>query len=379
MKYDVTVIGAGTIGLATGYYLAKQGATVLMIDTYDPPHQQGSHGGDTRLIRHAYGEGRAYTPLALRSQILWDQLQIESEAPLFKKTGILSFANENSPFINEIKQSASHYQLPLTLYDHNGLKHNFPSLDLTDKAPQIGCFESESGVLFVDQCMKTYRRLAQVEGADLIVNQPVTDLVIDHGGVRVVTQAQQYTSQQVVIATGAWQAQWFEQLNLDIQLTPKRQVIGWFDADPNLFDASVFPGFTAETDEGLFYGFPSMNGSGVKLGRHDYGMPVDPNQFERDFGYYPEDEHVLRSFLEKWMPRAAGKLKKGNTCLYTMTTDEDFIIDQHPIHKQVWIAAGFSGHGFKFASGIGESLADRVMQRESTIDLAMFSFDRFNR
>lgn len=378
MKYDVIVIGAGTMGLATGYYLAKQNARVLMIDANDPPHQEGSHGGDTRLIRHAYGEGMAYTPLALRSQGLWDELQKNSEEPIFKKTGIVSFANEQSAFINEIKQSAKQYDLPLTMYDQEGLQKQFPGLSFSTQETQIGCFESESGVLFVDQCLKTYRRLALEEGAELLVNNQVIDLFIDQDTVRVVTKDGQHTGKQVVIATGAWQAQWFEKLKLDVKITPKRQVIGWFEADPTLFDASVFPGFTAETKEGLFYGFPSIDGSGVKVGRHDYGEPVDPNSFERDFAYNSEDEQVLRSFLEKWMPKAAGKLKKGKTCLYTMTTDEAFIIDQHPIHKQVWVAAGFSGHGFKFASGIGESLANRVMKKESPIDLSMFKLNRFN-
>lgn len=376
-SYDIVIVGAGSIGMATGYYLAKMGVNVLMIDANDPPHDKGSHGGDTRLIRHAYGEGRSYTPLALKSQMLWNQLQIQTHREIFKQTGVLNIGPEKSDFMEEIRKSAELYQLTVENLDHDAITLRYPGLALMDKPKKEGCLEPESGVLYVDQCLKTYRELALKEGAELIVNTAVIDLELRNRQAKVTTAAQTFICDQVLIAVGAWQVEWFKKLQLDPPLTVKRQVIGWFEADPALFDLSVFPGFTAETEDGLFYGFPSIDGSGVKIGRHDYGEPVNPNDFERDFSRYPQDEAVLRQFLEKWMPNAAGALIKGKTCLYTMTDDEDFIVDQHPQYKQVWLAAGFSGHGFKFASGVGQGLAELMTDGKSATDLSLFSLKRF--
>ncbi|GAK04938.1 monomeric sarcosine oxidase [Geomicrobium sp. JCM 19037] len=90
-NFDVIIVGAGTMGMAAGYYLAKRSKKVLLIDQFDPPHEMGSHHGETRIIRHALGEGKAYTPLALRSQQLWEELQQVSGYDLFRQTGVLSF------------------------------------------------------------------------------------------------------------------------------------------------------------------------------------------------------------------------------------------------------------------------------------------------
>ncbi|SEN89536.1 N-methyl-L-tryptophan oxidase [Amphibacillus marinus] len=374
MNYDVIIVGAGAMGLATGYYLTQKGVQVLMLDAYDPPHEQGSHGGETRLIRHAYGEGRGYTPLAIRSQGLWDELQQLVRLPILKKTGVLSFAQTESSFIKEIQASAHDHHLPLQLYNHEQLKQRFAGLRLP-KAEHMGCFEPSSGVLYVDQALRSYRALAIEAGAHLKVNHPVDHLKINKDDIIVYSRGKVFTGKQLLLATGAWQPTWFKTLNLNVKLTVKRQMIGWFEANEALFDASVFPGFTAETETGLFYGFPSIDGSGVKVGRHDYGTPVNPNHFDRDFS--AADEAELRSFLTTWLPEAAGRLIKGKTCLYTMTEDEDFVIDCHPEHSHIWLAAGFSGHGFKFASGIGESLADRMVNKTTIQDLAMFSINRF--
>jgi len=112
-RFDVVIIGAGSVGMAAGYYLAKQGVKVLMIDAWDPPHTNGSHHGDTRIIRHAYGEGREYIPLALRSQQLWYELEEEAGEKLFAKTGVLGVGTPDSPFIQEVIVGAKTHSLPL--------------------------------------------------------------------------------------------------------------------------------------------------------------------------------------------------------------------------------------------------------------------------
>lgn len=96
MKYDLIIIGSGSVGAAAGYYATRAGLNVLMIDAHMPPHQQGSHHGDTRLIRHAYGEGEKYVPLVLRAQTLWDELAQHNEEPVFVRSGVVNLGPANS-------------------------------------------------------------------------------------------------------------------------------------------------------------------------------------------------------------------------------------------------------------------------------------------
>lgn len=110
--YDAIIAGAGSMGMAAGYYLAEQGVKVLLIDAYDPPHHRGSHGGETRIIRHAYGEGREYVPLALRSQVLWEELEKKSHRKIFTQAGAMGFgARDNAPFIDEAIASGKEHNL----------------------------------------------------------------------------------------------------------------------------------------------------------------------------------------------------------------------------------------------------------------------------
>ncbi len=164
---------------------------------------------------------------------------------------------------------------------------------------------------------------------------------------------------------------------LSLPIRSVRKVVGWFETADSTFASSVFPGFTIGTKNGGFYGFPSIDGAGVKIGRHDGGVPWEPGKTLAPFGAYPEDEEDLRQALESYLPGAAGKLLRGAVCKYELTPDEDFIIDHHLLYQNVVIAGGFSGHGFKFASAIGEVLADLALNGKTSRDISSFRLSRF--
>ncbi|WP_026314484.1 N-methyl-L-tryptophan oxidase [Heyndrickxia acidiproducens] len=373
--FDVIVVGAGSIGMASGYFLAKQGIKTLLIDAFDPPHASGSHHGDTRIIRQAYGEGRDYVPLVLRAQTLWNELEQVSGDKIFAQTGVLSFSPEgHSSFLDEAIASAKAYSLPIEMMNGTEVKKRWPGISVPDHYRAI--FEPDSGVLFPENCIRAYRKLAEENGAILLTNVPVTNIQVGKGSVSVETAKGVFTADRIIVSGGAWNGKILSKLGLNLPLLPTRQTIGWFEADEDLYRDTVFPAFTAEVPEGMYYGFPSFRGSGVKIGRHDYGQPADPDTLNREFGYYPEDEGYLRNFLESHMPQAAGNLKKGSVCMYTKTPDEHFIIDRHPSYPHVIIAAGFSGHGFKFASAIGERLSRLASAWKPDDILPLFSINR---
>ncbi|WP_404333038.1 N-methyl-L-tryptophan oxidase [Mesobacillus maritimus] len=372
--YEVIIVGAGSMGMAAGYYLARQGTEVLLIDAFDPPHSFGSHAGETRLIRHAYGEGREYVPLAIRSQQLWDDLQQQTDETIFAQTGVLGFGLTGSKFITEAVESAKEFDLPLEILNGEQISARWPGITLP--SGYSGCYEPTSGVLFSENGIRTYRKLALENGASLLTNTPVTDLEISETINQIYTKEQTFTSNKLIISAGAWNPEMAAKLGLNLPLQPMRQVVGWFEAPDSLYSEDVFPGFFVDMPTGTYYGFPSFQGSGLKLGRHDFGQEVDPNRINREFGIYPQDEDNIRKFLSMYMPHAAGELLEGKVCMYTKTPDEHFIIDQHPQHKNVVIAAGFSGHGFKFASGVGEALAQLVTKGKAEHDLSLFSITR---
>ncbi len=373
MQFDVAIIGAGSMGMASGYFLAKQGKRVLLLDAFDPPHSHASHHGETRIIRHAYGEGKEYVPLALGAQKHWEDLERLSGKSLFLKTGVLNVGEKSSPFITMLIASAEKYQLPIDILSAEEANQRFEGLNLP--AEYIACFESTSGVLRCEECIQAYRDLAISHGATLLSHHKVTDIDIQQQGVVITANDQSFQADKVIVSVGAWSNDLLEMLQLDLPIRPIRKTFAWFDAPEALYGEGHFPAFSFDTQNGIYYGFPSIDGAGLKIGRHDLGDDQNPNQALASFDEQ-QDAHDLQQLLNKHMP-SVGDLKFGKTCMYTMTPDEHFVIDTHPEHRHVVIACGFSGHGFKFSSVIGEVVADLALGKTPKYDLNLFALDRF--
>lgn len=376
INYDVIIVGAGSMGMAAGYYLALEGKSVLLLDSFNPPHDRGAHHGDTRIIRHAYGEGTSYVPLALRAQQLWFDLERESGRKLFYQTGVLNVGTHDSTFIQQVVASSEAYSLPLQTVDSSKIHTVWPGISLPKG--YVGCFESDSGVLKSEECIRAYRELLEHHQVTILTNTSVQDLSIDSAGVTVQTAGESYKGRSLIVTAGAWSSKLLPLMNIHPPLVTKRKTFAWFEADDFLFGEEQFPAFTFETSLGHYYGFPSMGGAGLKVGRHDGGLPINPDEAIPEFGALQEDEEDIRMFLSRFMPLANTKLRKGKTCTYTLTPDENFIIDAHPEYPHIAFAAGFSGHGFKFSSVVGEILCQLVMTGRSEHDISLFSMNRFN-
>jgi N-methyl-L-tryptophan oxidase len=372
--FDVAIIGAGTMGMPAGAFLAQQNVKTLLIDAFDPPHNHGSHHGDTRMIRHAYGEGRQYVTLVKRAQQLWEDLERKSGYKIFEKTGVLGLGPRDSTFLHETIEAANKYELPLQVLKANEIKEKWPGISIPDHF--IGCFESESGIIYSEKAIQAYKEIAARNGAKLVTHTPVQQIDMnDKEVVKIVTSDSVFMAKKIIITVGAWAAKLLPDLNLPIQ--PVRKVVGWFETPESLYDSSQFPSFYVDDKDKMFYGFPNLNDAGLKVGRTDGGQEIDPDQLTQNFGKYKTDEGELRDFLGAYMPEANGTLKQGKTCIYTLSSDHDFIIDHHPENKNVIIACGFSGHGFKFGSVMGEVLSQMAIKGQSEFDISIFSLKRF--
>lgn len=376
MNFETIIIGAGSMGMAAGYFLASQGKKVLLIDAFNPPHTEGAHHGETRIIRHAYGEGENYVPMALRAQELWVELEEKSNKHLFLQTGVLNAGNPDSLFIKNVVKSAETYSLPVEVLTAEEMKAKWPGFRFSDD--YVGCFERNSGVLMVEDCVSAYRELAEKSGAVLETNTTVQSIDCTESVVTVTTDNGKFECENLIITAGKGTGPILSTLGLELPLQPVRKTFSWFASDEAVYRAGNFPAFAVNypnSDE-LYYGFPSINGAGVKIGRHDKGQPVQPGEKLADFGAFPEDEQDVKEFAERFMSKEI-RLKYGKTCVYINTPDSDFIIDRHPDLNNIFFACGFSGHGFKFASAVGEILSQLVLNGKTELDISDFSMERF--
>lgn len=375
MNYDVIILGAGSMGMSAGYYLTKKGKRVVLIDQFDPPHTLGSHHGSTRIIRHAYGEGDYYVELALKSQELLLELQQTTGEELFIQTGVLNMGRHDSTFIRNVKRSAEKFSLPVEVLLANDIHKKWAGLKLPEQ--YIGIFETNSGVLMSEKVVGAYRKAAESHGATMKVNTIVESVNMNNDGVEVKTATETISARHLIVATGAGTRELSRLLGISLPLTEIRKTFSWFHCGEEYYADDRFPAFTFTDENHSFYGFPSIDGAGVKIGRHDEGQPRNMKETILPFGSFAEDKGEVIAFAENYLPNV-GAHKEGATCTYTLTPDEDFIIDTHPDHNHVHFTCGFSGHGFKFCGAIGEMLAQRIVDGEAEIDLSKFALSRFS-
>jgi N-methyl-L-tryptophan oxidase len=360
------------MGMSAGYYLARRGVKTLLVDAFDPPHTQGSHHGESRLIRHAYSGDPAYIDLALRADTLWKEVEQLSGTELLVRSGVLNLADRAVHSFSGRLAEAEKRKVRVQQLDAEEIRRRWPALNIPESFAAM--YEPDAGYLYSERCVSAYRQLALESGSELLANTLVLNITAREGSVTIHTTNGDYHGATVILSAGAWFGALEPFMHLPIK--PIRKVVGWFESSP-AFAAGSFPGFTLGTEEGGYYGFPSIDGAGLKIGRHDTGLEWKPGTELAPFGSEASDEDDLRRVLKSYMPGAAGRLLKGSVCKYEHTPDEDFIIDRHPLHTNVLIAGGFSGHGFKFSSVVGEILADLAIHGVTSHNIQPFSLVRF--
>lgn len=373
-RYDTIVVGVGGMGSATTYHLASRGVETLGLERYDIPHEMGSSHGVTRIIRKAQYEDPAYVPLVRRAYELWEALEARTGRELLHVTGGLDMGPPGSRIVEGSLRSCETHDIEHELLTGSEVNERFPGYDLPEDHRAV--YQADGGFLVPEQCIVAHVEAAQAEGAEIRAREPVADYAtLSDGGVRVTTSKGTYEADRLVVTAGAWAGKLLPEL--EEQFVPERQVLGWFQpTDPELFDASNFPVFVHSTGDGHHYGFPRHDVPGFKFGKFNHlNETVDPDSMDRE--PRPEDEELLRSYARRYFPAGAGPTMRLTTCMFTNTADEHFVLDTLSEHPQITVGAGFSGHGFKFASAIGEILAELTVSGEADLEIDLFSADRF--
>ena len=373
--YDVIVIGLGAMGSATAYHLAKRGVRVLGIDQYEPLHDMGSSHGESRIIRQLYYEHPLYVPLVQRSFELWRALERDAGmSDLLRMTGGLMIGSESSGLIKGVRRSAREHRLPLEDIPGHLLQERFPQF-----IPMAGfsaVLDPEAGYLDPERCITAHLTLARTHGAELRTGERVLNWTPTANGVRVRTGIGTYEAARLVIAAGPWVNELVGAMGPAFNV--ERQTLVWFDppGDRAMWGPNRFPIFMCEFDDGqMVYGFP-MGKRGWKVAVHYEGEPVrDVRNVRRTIE--PRDVARVRNAVARLFGWAAdAPVLDSACCMYTDTRDLRFVIDFLPGLPQVLLSSPCSGHGFKFASAIGELQAQLLVDGKSTFDVAPFRIDR---
>jgi sarcosine oxidase len=372
-SYDVIVAGVGGMGSAAAYELARRGRRVLALEQFALGHDRGSSHGLTRIIRRAYYEHPDYVPLVCRAFERWYDLEQRTGRHLLTECPCLSIGPPDSRLITGVRESADRHRLPIEDLSAADLRRRYPAFRFDDG--YVGVLERTAGFLYVDDCVRAYAQEAVRLGAELRENEPVLSWEATASGVSVQTAKGRYAAGRLVLTAGPWAGRLLRQWGRP--LTVMRQVPQWFGTrDDRLFRRDVFPLYIAEVPAGHFYGFPLLGPEGVKVAQH-YGAPELPGPDAIRYEPTADDEPPVRAFLRAHLPAADGPCNRASVCLYTLTPDRHFVIDLHPEHPNVALAAGFSGHGFKFASVVGEVLADLAENGRTELPVGMFRVGRF--
>jgi sarcosine oxidase len=368
-RWDVVVTGLGAMGSAAVREIARRGRRVLGLDRYEPPHARGSTHGRTRIIREAYFEHPAYVPLVQRAAELWSALGREAGYDVFVPTGGLMIGPEQGALVAGARDSAEQHGLPYELLAAHDVRRRFPAL--APDSSMVALYEPRAGVLFPEACVRALLSCAANDGAELTMNEAMLTWRVEGGVVRVATPLGEHVAERLVLALGPWLP---EHLNgASLPLVVERQMQHWFSPQesaewcrPDRMPIALWQ--LTESDR-VFYTLPDF-GDGVKVAIHHEGEATEPDRVQRTVS--AEEDARVRDLVTRFLPAAGGEIRERAVCLYTNTPDGHFLIDEHPAHPEVLIVSACSGHGFKFASVVGECVAQLVVGETPTLDLSLF-------
>lgn len=370
---DVIVIGVGGMGSAALYHVARRGLTALGLEQFAIPHNRGSSHGVNRIIRLAYFEHPSYVPLLRRAYALWRELEDRSGEKLLYLTGSLDIGAPGSVTLDGSLLSCRAHDLVHELLSAAEVRRRFPGYAIPDGLHAV--LQPDGGFVLAERSVELHAAAAVASGARVQTGERVMTIKTAEDHVVVTTDRGVYHAARAIVTAGAWAASLLP--SLERLARPERQVLIWSGLlRPEDFRLGAFPVFNLDVPEGRFYGFPEYGTPGFKLGKyHHRREDVDPDRL--DTSIHAEDEATLRKALREYFPGADGPLLSATTCMFTNSPDEHFILDVYRDQPRVVVAAGFSGHGFKFCSVVGEIMADLVTSGTTRLDIGLFSLRRF--
>ena len=367
---DTIVIGAGVFGAWTARHLQRMGRRVILVDAWGPAHARASSGGESRLTRGSYGADLVYTEMALESLGEWSALSARAELPLFHRAGVLFFFPTREDYVDRTIEVHRRLRLPTELLERRELDRRFPQIDFDGIS--LGLYEPQFGALMARRSVQTLVAEFVAAGGEYRQanvlppepGRPMQRLALAGG--------EHVSAERYVFACGPWLPKLFPDL-LGTRIFPTRQEVFFFapPAGDTRYSVGRFPGWADFNGGDIYYGFPDLEGRGVKIAHDAHGPPIDPDVGDRDFSESALAD--VRAFMRRRFPALAGRaLNEARVCQYENSANGDFLIDRHPDMSNVLLVGAGSGHGFKHGPAVGryaarllEGTLDRVEPRFS--------------
>lgn len=373
MDAEVGVVGVGTMGSMTLWQLAKHGISVVGFEQFGIGHDRSAAGGDTRVFRTAYKEGKEYVPLLKKSLDLWHELEKETRRELFTKTKGAMIGNPDTKEIKNVIKSAKEYNLDYEILDHSASKKYYPQFKLLDDEVMI--IDHQSGILRAQLSTVSAVQKAVELGANLLTEEKVTKIKTEENSVLIYTNKQKYRFKQVIVSSGPWLKKLFPELKHFIEI--RRLLNFWFiPEDINRFSYSHFPVFIRQSKGQSFYGIPPVSGEFVKvaLAGESKDKLNDPDGLNRNID--DEDISSISEVIKEYFTGLLHYPSRAKAYMETYTKDRHPIIGRIPNKDNVIVLGGFSGHGFKLAPVVGKIAADLIINDGSDYLLDLFSTER---
>ncbi|XP_034758722.2 peroxisomal sarcosine oxidase-like isoform X1 [Acipenser ruthenus] len=375
-NFDCIVLGAGIQGSYTALHLAKNKKRTLLVEQFVLPHSRGSSHGHTRIIRKAY-EQDYYTRMMSECYQLWAQLEKEANVQIYRNTGMLIVGKEDCSAFRSLRGTLLRNNVPMEVLSPDQFASRFPSVRLPPGESAV--IDKTAGVLHADRALKAVQDLFRGLGGVIHDGEKVVDFT-PGSPITMTTNSGMYRAQSLVITAGPWAKSVLARTGLQLPLQVLRiNVCYWKERIPGTYGIGRhFPCFIGVKQHGAkhdIYGLPSNEYPGLMKICYHSGSETEPD--ERDRQTSQEDIAILSSFVSKSFPGLDPTPAVVEQCMYTVTPDSDFILDQHPSHSNIIIGAGFSGHGFKLAPVVGKILCELALGKTPSFDLSPFRITRF--
>ncbi len=355
MMHEALVLGGGVVGLSAAYHLARRGLRVCLVEQHRLGHARGSSHGASRITRSSYADAVYVDLMRVANGEDWPSLEADAGEPLIRRMPGVFFGPRGGQF----DAFAARASEGVTLVSRAVASARFPELRLSDDV----LVDTTAGVIRADAtCAALARAIVRMQGT--ILEETRVDRIDEGDPIVLHTSRGPLVAERLVVAAGPWTPRLWPALAT--HLRPLRQDVGYFEVPRALGFVFVYLGATSDE---LRYVLPADGGAVLKAARHRTAGAVDDPDASRaaSEGEVDEVEAFLRRALVEPPPRRVG----SETCFYTCTPSEDYVLDRHPGNPRIAIGAGFSGHGFKLAPTCGRVLADLVTDGRS--------FDAFER
>lgn len=374
MSFDLAVIGLGGIGSSVLNYSTEIGLNVIGIDQFSPPHTYGSSHGETRAFRQAYFEHENYVPMLKEAYSMWKKFALNSKKDIFYETGVLALGKADGNLISGMNKSAKLHDISIDKISSSKLSHKYPYFNVPKNFEAI--LEKKAGTLFIENIISENLKIAKSNGANVLLNSQLINWNSEGKLIELFCSNQVLKTKRLVICAGAWSDNLLSNLGMDLKIRLKH--MHWINnSDQRMFINNGCPVFCFESDKHIFYGFPEINKNRIKIAQHTGGTliskPSQKTNLQENF-----ELQTTQALLEKHIPFLNFDTVKHDTCLYTMSPDEHFIVDNHPNDNRISFAAGLSGHGFKFSNILGKILCDLVTENENELNIDFLKLKRFN-